>query len=268
MKALLGAPVVYCVFAMWMFNNQQVFENKLVANKGQHLFADSDHNLTDIWTHMTPGMPYAILLSCLLLLAIFKSVVKLLEKYLKCDCFSKRFKIKVVQSLEPFYQALSQRQLQSFIKEEKAVRDELGFTRLMDDSFKQLTMTSTKRAIAENMKGSLKKEKDLDAYKCMEGVHNYNILSNQTWYDKFMYIPHNVDHVERVNRCVSMYKDEKMKLHSLAIVRLASDLAYMPNELALDAEFNPKYLEKIYNEKKSDMENSKSSNLLMGMTMH
>ena len=118
LKALLGAPVVYCVFAMWMFNNQQVFENKLVANKGQHLFADSDHNLTDIWTHMTPGMPYAILLTSLLLLAIFKSCVKLLEKKLGCDCFSKRFKIKVVQSLEPFYQALSQRQLQSFIKEE------------------------------------------------------------------------------------------------------------------------------------------------------
>ena len=135
LRALLGAPVVYCVFAMWMFNNQQVFENKLVVNKGKYFFADSDHNLTDIWTHVTPGMPFAILLSFYLLFVIFKSCVKLCEKHLNCDYLSKKFKIKVVQSLEPFYQALSHKQLKSIIKEETVVRDKLGFKRLTEESY-------------------------------------------------------------------------------------------------------------------------------------
>jgi len=64
----------------------------------------------------------------------------------------------------------------------------------------------------------------------MEGVHNYNILSSQTWYDKYMYIPYNVDHEERVQRSVSMFKHPENKLISLDIVRCASDLAYMPRE--------------------------------------
>ena len=88
----------------------------------------------------------------------------------------------------------------------------------------------------------------------MEGVHNYNILSNQTWYDKYMYIPYNVDKTERANRTVSMYKDPKMALLSLDVVRCASDLAYMPRDAARDMEFNPKYLKSVCKQQKNDEE--------------
>lgn len=93
----------------------------------------------------------------------------------------------------------------------------------------------------------------------MNSVHNYNILSNQTWYDKYMYIPYNVPKVERANRVVSMYKDEKLKLLSLDVVRCVSDLAYMPEEFAKDMEFNPIYLERIRKDKKNDEEKPASS---------
>lgn len=69
-----------------------------------------------------------------------------------------------------------------------------------------------------------------------------------------MYIPYNVDKTERINRVVSMYKDEKMRLLSIDVVRCVSDLAYMPESLGREMEFNPLYLEKIRKDKKNDEE--------------
>jgi len=92
MRALLGAPVLYCCFAMWMYNNQQVFENKLIVNRGDVLFADSAHKLTDIWATVTPGLPFAILLGCLLAMALFKSSLRCIERCMQNDFYSKRLK--------------------------------------------------------------------------------------------------------------------------------------------------------------------------------
>ena len=99
----------------------------------------------------------------------------------------------------------------------------------------------------------------------MEGVHNYNILSNQMWYDKYMYIPYNVDHEERVLRSVSMYKDPDAKLLSVDIVRCASDLAYIPRGEAKDMRFDVKYLNQSIRKGKqgSDLEH----NIVVGTPM-
>ena len=202
------------------------------------MFADSDHDLNDIWTEVTPGMPFAILLTLLLAMAIFKASLRCLEKCLGSDFYSKRLEPRQIESLEPFYQALSQKQLSAFLKEETICRDKLGFKRLTNESYGSLATASTQRAVAAQFGV---KQKD-EGTKCMEGVHNYNILSNQMWYDKYMYIPYNVDHEERLLRCVSMYKDPDVKLLSLDVVRCASDLAYIPRGEAKDMKFDVKYL--------------------------
>ena len=75
-----------------------------------------------------------------------------------------------------------------------------------------------------------------------------------------MYVPYNVGKVERGQRTVSMFKDPKMKLLSLDVVRCASDLAYMPLDQARDMEFNPMYIDKMRKDgsKKHDTEISSS----------
>lgn len=120
---------------MWMYSNQQVFENKLVINKGEFLFSGSAHKLTDIFTHITPAMPYAILIAALFSQFLFKMAVKLVQRCTGCEIFSKERNMKVVQSLEPFFKALSAKQVESFLKEETICRDKLGFSRLTDDSY-------------------------------------------------------------------------------------------------------------------------------------
>ena len=99
------------------------------------MFADSDHDLNDIWTEITPGLPYAILLTLLLVMALFKGALRCLEKCLGSDFYSKRLKPRHYESLEPYYQALSQKQLAAFLMEETICRDKLGFERLTNDSY-------------------------------------------------------------------------------------------------------------------------------------
>ena len=80
----------------------------------------------------------------------------------------------------------------------------------------------------------------------MQGVHNYNMLSSQTYCDKFMYIPHSLAH--RSQYIVSMYKNSDLRKVSVELIRYASDLAYVPTEHAKSLEFNP---EALYKDQKS-----------------
>ena len=145
MKALLGAPIFYCCFAAWMYNNQQVFENKVIINDGENFFADSGHKLYDMFTHVTPGMPFAIAVIMLMTIGVSKMLVKLIRRCTGCELTGrKRIMIKdVAQSLDPFFKALSSKQLESFLKEETICRTKIGFNRLTEDSYKDLVHAST-----------------------------------------------------------------------------------------------------------------------------
>ena len=99
------------------------------------MFADPDHHLNDIWTEITPGFLYAIVLTLLFVMALFKGALRCLEKHLGRYFYSKQLKPRHYESLEPYYQALSQKQLAAFLKEETICRDKLGFERLTNDSY-------------------------------------------------------------------------------------------------------------------------------------
>ena len=74
----------------------------------------------------------------------------------------------------------------------------------------------------------------------MRSVHNYDILSNPSYSDRFHYIPCCYD--RRADYVISEYKDEYMQVYSSDIVRLACDLAYMPQSQAKKLHFNEKYI--------------------------
>ena len=77
----------------------------------------------------------------------------------------------------------------------------------------------------------------------MQGGYNYNILSNQTYCDKYMYIPYTVH--KRSEFVVSMFKHPMMRKCSVDIVRYVIDLAYLPIGRAKELEFHPLY---VFNE--------------------
>mmetsp|Transcript_31432 Transcript_31432/g.39026 ORF Transcript_31432/g.39026 Transcript_31432/m.39026 type:complete len:126 (+) Transcript_31432:3231-3608(+) len=79
----------------------------------------------------------------------------------------------------------------------------------------------------------------------MQGLHTYNLLANKTYYDRFMYLPYSLK--DRKSFIVSMYKHEEMRECSIAVVRCATDLAFMPTGRAKALEFNAEYIWKHWN---------------------
>lgn len=82
-----------------------------------------------------------------------------------------------------------------------------------------------------------------------------------------MYIPYNVGKVERAQRTVSMFKDPKMKLLSLDVVRCASDLAYIPPDQVRDIEFSPMYIDKMRKDGTKKYDTEISGSLAIGTPM-
>jgi len=115
------------------------------------MFSNADHQLTDLFLYSTPSFPYVIMICCLTLMALFKMLIKLSRRCTGCQVYFKKTNklIQVTQSLEPFYKALSEKQLESIFKEETVCRSKIGFKRLTDHSFKELMLAKTQLAVAD-----------------------------------------------------------------------------------------------------------------------
>ena len=74
----------------------------------------------------------------------------------------------------------------------------------------------------------------------MQGVHNYDILSNPYWAEKYQYIP--CVYPQRYAYVISERKNKEDRKLSIDLVRLAIDLPYMDRKRAEKLEFNINYL--------------------------
>ena len=70
----------------------------------------------------------------------------------------------------------------------------------------------------------------------LRSVHNYDILSNPFYSDKFHYVP--AVYPERSDYIISEYKDPWLQAYSCDICRLACDFAYLPKSIAKEIEFD------------------------------
>ena len=57
---MFGAPTLYMCMGMWLFSNQQVFRDKVSLNNTSFLFNDTDHNISQFFTQITPGTVFFI----------------------------------------------------------------------------------------------------------------------------------------------------------------------------------------------------------------
>ena len=131
MKFMLGAPTIYCVFAAWMFSNEQVFLNEIIVNDSdQYLFPTTDHQIKDFFSYRTPG---DIFLVWLIIITVYNYgpfvVDKVYEVFTGKKVFGKS-KIEMNQNLEPFNDSLSKKQINAIYREEEVIRNKFGFSRL------------------------------------------------------------------------------------------------------------------------------------------
>ena len=74
----------------------------------------------------------------------------------------------------------------------------------------------------------------------LRDVHNYDILTNPAYSDRFLYIP--CSYPDRHDYTISEYKDNYLKCYSTDIVRLVVDLAYMPVSEGKKLKFNEEFI--------------------------
>lgn len=74
----------------------------------------------------------------------------------------------------------------------------------------------------------------------LQGVHNYDILANDLYAQKYLYTP--VRFPNRYRFAISEYGDKELRKASLDLVRIVCDFPYLDKQRALDMEFSEEYV--------------------------
>ena len=129
----------------------------------------------------------------------------------------------VIEGLDPFFSSLKSGDREFWFREEVVAQERIGITRISKRNFEALMILPS--AEGKNR---------------LRDVHNYDILTNPTYSDKFLYIP--CSYPDRHEFTISEYRDNFLKCYSTDIVRLVIDLAYMPVSEAKHLEFNEAFI--------------------------
>ena len=129
----------------------------------------------------------------------------------------------VIEGLDPFFSSLKSGDREFWFREEVVAQERIGIKRISKDNFEALVI-----APAAEGKNRLR------------DVHNYDILTNPAYSDRFLYIP--CSYPDRHEFCVSEYRDNFMKCYSTDLVRLAVDLAYLPVSQGKALIFSEKFI--------------------------
>ena len=79
----------------------------------------------------------------------------------------------------------------------------------------------------------------------LQGVHNYDILSNEIYAQRYLYVP--VRFPKRYKYVISRYNFKELRKSSLDLVRIVCDLPYLDKQRALNIVFSAQdiYLDRI-----------------------
>ena len=117
-------PLIYTILAAWLYSNQQVFENTVLANKSHSRYnAESGHDMNQMYSQINPGSLFYAVNWLFFLYLIYLVIVYVLQRNLpklfdSCPRFGCRltttsetakFDKIVLKRKVTFYQALSDR---------------------------------------------------------------------------------------------------------------------------------------------------------------
>lgn len=100
MKALTYAPILYSIYATWLFSNQQVFMNVVPLVEGPYVNPLQGHTFSQLFTQITPGTPF--------LTYVIISLIVIILGGASYYCRSSKDKtnatdIVILESLDPFF---------------------------------------------------------------------------------------------------------------------------------------------------------------------
>ena len=214
------APFFYVIMATWLYSNQQVFHNVVPVIKDNYLYPLQEHTFASLFNQMTPASPFVAYILIFVLLVLLAVCSKCCGKD---DGSAGVNDLVVTENLPPFFSVLKNKDREFWFREEIVARERIGMTRIRDTNFKHLVFAEHNTSKSR-----------------LRSVHNYDILTNPFYSDRFLYIP--CTYPQRDDFTISKYSDPYMKVYQSDIVRLVCDLAYMPRTEAEKIEFSEKYI--------------------------
>lgn len=158
-------------------------------NKGLFLYSNADHFFSQYFTQITPGTPLVIFFFILLFFIIIPPKVQLNMR----NCLFPNLKEPreldteetIFDDVGSYWSVLKPLVKDIWIKEEAVTTERLGMPCLMQKSFQELFMAKMSEGLASRRTktGTITKPDRL------QGVHNYDILANPEYAEKFHYIP-------------------------------------------------------------------------------
>ena len=134
--------------------------------------------------------------------------------------------IVVIESLKPFFATLKNKDREFWFTEEKTCRERICLKRISDKNYLNLIFA-----------------KPNTTSRRLRSVHNYDILANPIYSDRFLYVP--CSYEQRHEYVISEYEDPWMRNYTSDIVRLACDLAYLPKSIAKSLVFDEEHIQSL-----------------------
>lgn len=185
------------------------------------LYPLQNHRFDQWFSQVTPASPFV----CYIIGVIIVIVVGWFSRCCRADKGVKPVaEWTIIENLSNFFSMLKNKDREFWFREETVCRDRLGLKRINNKkNFETLVFADSDR---------LKRR--------LRSVHNYDILSNPIYSDRFHYIP--AAYPMRSDYIISQYKDTWVQEYSSDIVRLACDIAYLPKPMARAIVFDEEHI--------------------------
>ena len=225
---LTWAPVLFLAFGYWMLSSRQLLRNDLVDPLTSSIGVRYSHHTVSAvfkpteYLATNPAMPLLVTFWAILALTIFRNFIY------KCVMTVLPFlhigNFEIDEDLPNYFVTLDENDRNWSIKEEENARNILGMKILDDETVSKLRNTT-------QLKGAH-----------MKGTHCYDILNSELYIDDFQYFGPALN--DRSEYIKDDDEDEDNDAAQSDLVRMALNLAFIPEERGRNFEFNKNFYSK------------------------
>jgi hypothetical protein len=213
---LMVPPILYMAFGYWMYSNQQIFNDKVIPINYLSEQPSTDHVIWQ-FPNVVASVPLFLMSFPILIVCVGKTYYKRLMKLIY---YAGVENLNIEEKLDPYFDALSNKDRQFMMDEEKICR-QLEFKILTDMAYSDL-QARYKQSLSEGYFAQMSKIRRI------QGCFSYDILANPTYQELFQYMPANIK--DREKFIIDHDDDEENDAMQSNQVRLILNLAFLDNE--------------------------------------
>ena len=182
-KLMSIGPWLYTIISIWIYSNQQVFENEIPTSSGDQIVPYSGHHISDLFTQVNPASPLLFSLGFMIITKIIydTSLIKLGSKLYSKKVAIQEHKVSRPSNDRSFAESLKWKKSFQWVREAVVAHELLGIDSIEPHAFDQLIRASLTQQTA--------KDENVKAESYLQSLPNYDMLSNYEYGSKYLYVP-------------------------------------------------------------------------------